>query len=171
MFFFFQAEDGIRAKLVTGVQTCALPISPGPIRKFSRGCDGSVAAASLPRRREIPPPIPGCAPGRTPERRPRYARPASCGATAVFRFIVTPARLSRVHAVPAPRARGGARAIPRGRFPLARLLRRQLSPGRRSATGRLPGRLTPDRVGEHERRHREADGRDDGTPRRPRRPA
>src|SRR5205823_11083340 len=25
-FFFFQAEDGIRAKLVTGVQTCALPI-------------------------------------------------------------------------------------------------------------------------------------------------
>src|SRR5205823_10054784 len=26
--FFFQAEDGIRDKLVTGVQTCALPISP-----------------------------------------------------------------------------------------------------------------------------------------------
>src|SRR5205823_9179595 len=25
---FFQAEDGIRDKLVTGVQTCALPISP-----------------------------------------------------------------------------------------------------------------------------------------------
>src|SRR6266536_5964562 len=25
-FFFFQAEDGIRAPLVTGVQTCALPI-------------------------------------------------------------------------------------------------------------------------------------------------
>src|SRR5205823_8142933 len=24
--FFFQAEDGIRGKLVTGVQTCALPI-------------------------------------------------------------------------------------------------------------------------------------------------
>ena len=32
--FFFQAEDGIRDKLVTGVQTCALPISEdvvGPI--------------------------------------------------------------------------------------------------------------------------------------------
>src|SRR5438105_9141886 len=29
-FFFFQAEDGIRDPLVTGVQTCALPIySPG----------------------------------------------------------------------------------------------------------------------------------------------
>src|SRR5258708_14899579 len=27
-FFFFQAEDGIRDDLVTGVQTCALPISP-----------------------------------------------------------------------------------------------------------------------------------------------
>src|SRR2546425_7102140 len=29
-FFFFQAEDGIRDKLVTGVQTCALPISDRP---------------------------------------------------------------------------------------------------------------------------------------------
>src|SRR2546425_10936131 len=28
--FFFQAEDGIRDKLVTGVQTCALPISSSP---------------------------------------------------------------------------------------------------------------------------------------------
>src|SRR5438093_7675093 len=28
-FFFFQAEDGIRDWSVTGVQTCALPISPG----------------------------------------------------------------------------------------------------------------------------------------------
>src|SRR5690349_24180708 len=27
-FFFFQAEDGIRDLYVTGVQTCALPISP-----------------------------------------------------------------------------------------------------------------------------------------------
>src|SRR5699024_12170026 len=27
VFFFFQAEDGIRARNVTGVQTCALPIS------------------------------------------------------------------------------------------------------------------------------------------------
>src|SRR5438552_16788432 len=30
MFFFFQAEDGIRDDLVTGVQTCALPISTSP---------------------------------------------------------------------------------------------------------------------------------------------
>src|SRR5438552_11168871 len=31
IFFFFQAEDGIRDDLVTGVQTCALPI-------YDRGC-------------------------------------------------------------------------------------------------------------------------------------
>src|SRR2546425_8619033 len=30
-FFFFQAEDGIRDKLVTGVQTCALPILGAPL--------------------------------------------------------------------------------------------------------------------------------------------
>src|SRR3989441_489920 len=39
-FFFFQAEDGIRDKLVTGVQTCALPISfPRALKE-----DGSPAA-------------------------------------------------------------------------------------------------------------------------------
>src|SRR2546430_17053265 len=31
-FFFFQAEDGIRDLTVTGVQTCALPISRAPQR-------------------------------------------------------------------------------------------------------------------------------------------
>src|SRR6266853_2134231 len=30
-FFFFQAEDGIRDLTVTGVQTCALPISGGDL--------------------------------------------------------------------------------------------------------------------------------------------
>src|SRR2546426_7401044 len=34
LFFFFQAEDGIRDYKVTGVQTCALPISsPAPGRR------------------------------------------------------------------------------------------------------------------------------------------
>src|SRR5882672_586274 len=32
IFFFFQAEDGIRDHCVTGVQTCALPISSGASR-------------------------------------------------------------------------------------------------------------------------------------------
>src|SRR5256886_15289713 len=33
-FFFFQAEDGIRDLTVTGVQTCALPISGGALPEF-----------------------------------------------------------------------------------------------------------------------------------------
>src|SRR2546430_9301568 len=44
--FFFQAEDGIRDLTVTGVQTCALPILPGPKRgrvarkaTWPRSCD------------------------------------------------------------------------------------------------------------------------------------
>src|SRR2546430_8725449 len=38
--FFFQAEDGIRDLTVTGVQTCALPISApaGRARPSHRGC-------------------------------------------------------------------------------------------------------------------------------------
>src|SRR5438105_13906988 len=54
-FFFFQAEDGIRDPLVTGVQTCALPIygRPAPdLRDPHRARDdrqGPVRAA--PRRR------------------------------------------------------------------------------------------------------------------------
>src|SRR2546422_5537046 len=35
-FFFFQAEDGIRDVAVTGVQTCALPISHQPERRSRR---------------------------------------------------------------------------------------------------------------------------------------
>src|SRR3989449_716934 len=34
-FFFFQAEDGIRDVAVTGVQTCALPISPAGVGIFT----------------------------------------------------------------------------------------------------------------------------------------
>src|SRR5256885_8888866 len=36
LFFFFQAEDGIRDYKVTGVQTCALPISNQTNREPSR---------------------------------------------------------------------------------------------------------------------------------------
>src|SRR5438552_14604413 len=35
--FFFQAEDGIRDDLVTGAQTCALPISPLEERTILHG--------------------------------------------------------------------------------------------------------------------------------------
>src|SRR6266704_1093652 len=47
-FFFFQAEDGIRDRNVTGVQTCALPISAHCHRfyELSRGDPGK--GSSLP---------------------------------------------------------------------------------------------------------------------------
>src|SRR5690606_40956122 len=46
-FFFFQAEDGIRDFHVTGVQTCALPISPLPPAGEGWG-EGKIAAAGSP---------------------------------------------------------------------------------------------------------------------------
>src|SRR2546425_2033742 len=54
-FFFFQAEDGIRDKLVTGVQTCALPIyGDGNARRESHG--GWLGQSLLqPRSRARPP--------------------------------------------------------------------------------------------------------------------
>src|SRR5262249_59582166 len=49
-FFFFQAEDGIRDWSVTGVQTCALPISPRRPPARSRAHRGRRAAAAASRR-------------------------------------------------------------------------------------------------------------------------
>src|SRR5438552_18914367 len=57
IFFFFQAEDGIRDDLVTGVQTCALPICR------SRG------GRAPPRRAIGGPELPGRRDGRSEERR------------------------------------------------------------------------------------------------------
>src|SRR2546430_13432671 len=47
--FFFQAEDGIRDLTVTGVQTCALPIShPGRLRCLDEaGCSGGFAMTTV----------------------------------------------------------------------------------------------------------------------------
>src|SRR6266536_3841196 len=42
-FFFFQAEDGIRDPLVTGVQTCALPISLRELFLFEKLSDEQLA--------------------------------------------------------------------------------------------------------------------------------
>src|ERR1022692_2867353 len=46
-FFFFQAEDGIRDYKVTGVQTCALPISVVAVRQL-RGGDGDAGGGGRP---------------------------------------------------------------------------------------------------------------------------
>src|SRR3989475_8343897 len=40
IFFFFQAEDGIRDLTVTGVQTCALPISYQGLANMAARCGG-----------------------------------------------------------------------------------------------------------------------------------
>src|SRR5690606_40553798 len=47
VFFFFQAEDGIRDFHVTGVQTCALPISTSPAAIRSWIADHSVTLPEL----------------------------------------------------------------------------------------------------------------------------
>src|SRR5215510_16169431 len=47
VFFFFQAEDGIRDGHVTGVQTCALPISPLPSRPAASSGTGVGARFAL----------------------------------------------------------------------------------------------------------------------------
>src|SRR5206468_4753217 len=44
-YFFFQAEDGIRDLIVTGVQTCALPISL-VLTTSRRGCFSSSSSSS-----------------------------------------------------------------------------------------------------------------------------
>src|SRR5205809_6767551 len=51
MFFFFQAEDGIRDVAVTGVQTCALPIwelGPPRSRRASEVCARTAGRAKFP---------------------------------------------------------------------------------------------------------------------------
>src|SRR5690606_40753498 len=57
LFFFFQAEDGIRDFHVTGVQTCALPIFPvgrfpraETARCFPDGCASSDPRGTVPAR-------------------------------------------------------------------------------------------------------------------------
>src|SRR5688572_32759450 len=46
LFFFFQAEDGIRDLTVTGVQTCALPILPPALAYWSASPQPQVRGAS-----------------------------------------------------------------------------------------------------------------------------
>src|SRR2546430_13262468 len=91
LFFFFQAEDGIRDLTVTGVQTCALPISASRALDRSRRRGG----AGLERARPT-------APGgrRVPGRgRPGRRDPPRGGRRA------------------APRRSGGPGGSPRGFFP------------------------------------------------------
>src|SRR5256885_12482240 len=107
-FFFFQAEDGIRDYKVTGVQTCALPISRerrgaprgGPLLATARRRAGGAGGGDARRRRPL-------------GRHPRGGRdlPARAGARA--RRAARPAAVPRVlgggGGVGGPLARGARR--------------------------------------------------------------
>src|SRR5438067_12710725 len=120
-FFFFQAEDGIRYRNVTGVQTCALPISGvGDRGAASRDPEGS---------REAAPRLAPCAsgprlPGGWPRSRAARAQPFEHRSLAedlerrrplrTRRSPRGPARETRVApAAPLPRSDGRERATPR----------------------------------------------------------
>src|SRR3989454_2448073 len=70
LFFFFQAEDGIRDYKVTGVQTCALPISPSSPGSARRRWEAGHGIRAC-RRRES-----SAARGNQPSRRPSSRRGA-----------------------------------------------------------------------------------------------
>src|SRR2546425_10421846 len=114
-FFFFQAEDGIRDKLVTGVQTCALPIS-GRTLALGRvgGRPGGTRAAHPPRRRVLGP----HETARSPGARRRRAAPAPDD-----RGRKPVRRRDRENAACGPDRELLRRAWPRARRPGARLWR------------------------------------------------
>src|SRR5216683_6901406 len=56
-FFFFQAEDGIRDLIVTGVQTCALPIFEGTDRLTVQRLAGIGEEQTLPEAYTFAPPV------------------------------------------------------------------------------------------------------------------
>src|SRR5215203_6317804 len=97
LFFVFQAEDGIRAIGVTGVQTCALPICPGgPNRAALRPSTGAPRARgrrrtsfSTDRPRRPAAPAEGSRPGRpasaAPTRPPAESRGRSRGCARAWR--------------------------------------------------------------------------------------
>src|SRR5258708_34555505 len=98
-FFFFQAEDGIRDDLVTGVQTCALPIYAkrieiaGDGRIESRAAGHQVAHASaeggVNLSKENPSGIDSGSPQRTVERHQRSNQP-QCQLAGLVQFFEVP---------------------------------------------------------------------------------
>src|SRR5206468_4827143 len=93
--FFFQAEDGIRDLIVTGVQTCALPIS------LRRGIPGSVSSRHAKGRRP-----PTC--------REFLGTPAAQPATGACRRERERSGKARLESEPLP-ARRRRYPLPRGR--------------------------------------------------------
>src|SRR5438067_8593816 len=81
-FFFFQAEDGIRDRNVTGVQTCALPI-----------CANCAKDPDVERRQARL-----LHPARLPGGRKTHQNPSPCGSYGRFRPLSPPERLLHLSA-------------------------------------------------------------------------
>src|SRR5262249_57870081 len=85
-FFFFQAEDGIRDWSVTGVQTCALPISGGA---------GLLRQAGRPRGLPVAPRRAAPAPGQRPRGACAAGRGRPVGAQAARRAAARRGQIGR----------------------------------------------------------------------------
>src|SRR3989475_8964344 len=103
-FFFFQAEDGIRDLTVTGVQTCALPISPRTAGTSSRRAPrGSGTRIPTTRQRSPPPCRTPSSPDRkgrrihTPSRAGGPAPPLPRGRPAPARSCIPVRQIGRAH--------------------------------------------------------------------------
>src|SRR5207248_8395148 len=124
-----QAEDGIRDRTVTGVQTCALPISrrrpPFPPR--SRQAARSARRGSCPRGRER----------RSRFRRPAARPPGQCPSASRRRTRPRPRRLRRSGRRRFPRRRDSSTAARSARLPHSAVARGS------GARGPAPGGLAP----------------------------
>src|SRR6266542_6316443 len=101
LYFFFQAEDGIRDATVTGVQTCALPIFrrgplwPGPGRAGEPRPWGTASRTP-----------PGSSPSGTPWGSGPYGMPNGAKAAPVPRGVIWSTRRRRFGASPAGQGPG-----------------------------------------------------------------
>src|SRR3546814_9256827 len=77
LFFFSSRRRHTRCALVTGVQTCALPISPGKFRTRPLHADGEENRGSVGRSNRVSPRPLSLLPAARPQRR-RKGRRASC---------------------------------------------------------------------------------------------
>src|SRR6266496_4619710 len=138
-FFFFQAEDGIRDLYVTGVQTCALPISRGagargsadPWRLLRRRCSLSQASEiARPRGRGERSLLCGRPPAGAPLRAADEAR-ADGSRNRRGRARAAPRRVARAYGRHQGTGRGALIRIGRGppRVKLCRTVRELCRPG------------------------------------------
>src|SRR5256886_4663620 len=102
--FFFQAEDGIRDLTVTGVQTCALPISIMMVRMveaISRGDGRSAltAASSAAREKKLAPSSPKKNTNRAANSRGKNPKKrATCSCNPTIPSTLTPIKMNPIHA-------------------------------------------------------------------------